>query len=56
MKRTTLLRYERIRQAAAHMYGTMPVMRLYAALAHDFDCTEESIRKILAKKHKKRPP
>lgn len=56
MKETTKKRYERIRQAAAHMYGTMPVMQLYACLAADFDCTEESIRKILAKKHKKRPP
>ena len=49
MKPTTRKRYERIRQAAAHMYGTMPVMHLYAALAHDFDLSEERIRKILAK-------
>ena len=48
-KPTTRKRYERIRQAAAHMYGTMPVMHLYAALAHDFDLSEERIRKILAK-------
>jgi hypothetical protein len=27
----------------------MPVMHLYAALAHDFDLSEERIRKILAK-------
>ena len=49
MKPTTRKRYERIRQAAAHMYGTMLVMHLYAALAHDFDLSEERIRKILAK-------
>jgi len=49
MKPTTRKRYERIRQAAAHMYGKMPVMHLYAALAHDFDLSEERIRKILAK-------
>jgi hypothetical protein len=53
MRETTRKRYERIRQAAAHMYGTMPVMQLYACLAADFDLSEEAVRKILAKK---RPP
>lgn len=56
MKETTRKRYERIRQAAAHMYGTMPVMQLYACLAADFELSEEAVRKILAKKRKKRPP
>jgi len=55
MKRTTLLRYERIRQAAAHMYGKMPVMQLYACLAADFELSEERIRKILSKSAKKPP-
>ncbi|MBQ6978943.1 MAG: hypothetical protein IJQ18_09960 [Paludibacteraceae bacterium] len=52
MKETTKLRYERIRQAAAHMYGKMPVMQLYACLASDFELSEERIRKILARKKK----
>jgi hypothetical protein len=49
MKPTTRKRYERIRQAAAHMFGTMPVMHLYAALARDFGYSEEHIRRILSK-------
>lgn len=49
MKPTTRKRYERIRQAAAHMIGTMPVMHLYAALARDFGYSEEHIRRILSK-------
>ena len=56
MKETTKNRYERIRQAAAHMYGTMPVMQLYACLAADFELSEERVRKILSKKQKNRPP
>ena len=32
MRETTKKRHERIRQAAAHMYGKMPVMKLYVAL------------------------
>ena len=56
MKETTKKRYERIRQAAAHMYGTMPVMQLYACLAADFELSEERVRKILSKKQKNRPP
>jgi len=48
MRETTRKRHERIRQAAAHMYGTMPVMQLYACLASDFDLSEERIRKILS--------
>ena len=55
MRETTRKKYERIRQAAAHMYGSMPVMQLYAALAEDFCLSEERIRKILAKKTKKTP-
>ncbi len=51
MKPTTRARYKRIRQAATFLYGTMPVMELYTRLAIDFECSEESIRKILAKKH-----
>ena len=54
MKATTQKRYQRIRQAAADLYGTMPVMRIYARLAEQFDLSEEWIRKILAKKNK--PP
>jgi len=56
MRETTRKRYERIRQAAAHMYGQMPVMQLYACLASDFDLSEERIRKILAKNQKNAPP
>ena len=53
MRETTKKRHERIRQAAAHMYGTMPAMKLYVALGEDFGMSDEQIRKILAKK---RPP
>ena len=55
MKKSTSLRHERIRQAAAHLYGTMPVMHLYTKLALDFGYSEERIRHILAKKAKKPP-
>ena len=55
MKKSTQLRHERIRQAAAHMYGKMPVMHLYTKLAIDFGYSEDRIRKILAKKAKKPP-
>lgn len=50
MKATTLRRYRRIREAAARLYGTMPVMHIYARLAEDFELSEERVRKILAKK------
>ena len=56
MRETTKKRYERIRQAAAHMYGTMPAMKLYIALAEDFNMSDETIRQILGKSHKKHPP
>ena len=58
MRETTRKKYERIRQAAAHMYGSMPAMpamQLYTALAEDFCLSEERIRKILASKTKKSP-
>ena len=55
MRETTKKRYERIRQAAAHMYGTMPAMKLYIALAEDFNMSDETIRQILGKSHKKHP-
>ena len=51
MRPTTEKRYKRIRQAAGLLYGTMPVMHMYARLAQDFDLSEERIRKILAPKH-----
>ena len=51
MKSTTLRRYRRIKQAAAELYGTMPVMHIYARLAEQFDLSESTIRGILAKKH-----
>ncbi len=51
MRETTKKRYERIRQAAAHMYGKMPAMKLYVVLGEDFGMSDERIRKILAKKH-----
>ena len=50
MKRTTMQRYKRIRQAANELYGTMPAMLIYARLAEQFELSEERIRKILAKK------
>lgn len=56
MRPTTKLKHERIRQAAAHMYGTMPVMELYLKLAEDFCMSDESIRKILGKNKKNAPP
>ena len=43
MRETTKKRYERIRQAAAHMYGKMPVMKLYVALGEDFGMSDEQI-------------
>lgn len=55
MKSSTKLRHERIRQAAVHMYGKMPVMHLYTKLALDFGYSEPHIRRILQKKAKKPP-
>ncbi len=55
MKKSTSMRHERIRQAAAHMYGKMPVMHLYTKLALDFGYSEQHIRRILAKNAKKPP-
>ena len=54
MRPTTIKRYKHIREAFNARIGTMPVMRLYACLAEQFDLSEERIRKILAKKM--RPP
>ena len=54
MKPSTQKRYLRIRKAAAELYGTMPVMLIYARLAEQFDLSEEWIRKILSRKNK--PP
>ena len=50
MKETTRKRYYRIKKAAGELYGKMPVMRIYARLAEQFELSEERIRKILAKK------
>ena len=50
MKASTLRHYARIRQAAGELYGKMPVMRMYARLAEEFEYSEETIRKILSKK------
>ena len=52
MRETTRKRYERIKQAAAALYGTMPAMQIYANLAEKFGLSEERIRKILAKNKK----
>lgn len=52
MRETTKKRHERIRQAAAHMYGKMPVMKLYVALGEDFGMSDEQIRKILAHRNR----
>ena len=51
MKASTLRHYARIRQAAGELYGKMPVMRMYARLAEEFEYSEETIRKILSKKY-----
>ena len=56
MRTTTNKRYRRIRAAAAQLYGTMPVMKIYLRLAEQFDLSDERIRKILAKKQKNAPP
>ena len=56
MRQTTKRRYNRIRQAAAQLYGKMPAMRIYTELAERFDLSDEWIRKILAKKQKNAPP
>jgi len=56
MKQTTQRRYNRIRQAAAQLYGTMPAMRIYTELAERFDLSDERIRKILARNSKNAPP
>ena len=50
MRPTTEKRYRRIRKAFNELAGTMPVMRIYARLAEQFDLSEERIRKILSKK------
>ena len=47
MRPTTERRYRRIRKAFNELAGTMPVMRIYARLAEQFDLSEERIRKIL---------
>ena len=49
MRETTRKRYAKIRKAAAELYGTMPVMRIYTELAEKFGLSDERIRKILAK-------
>ena len=51
MKETTRKRYWRIKQAAGELYGKLPVMRIYARLAEQFELSETTIRGILAKKH-----
>ena len=56
MRTTTRQRYQRIRQAAAKLYGTMPVMKIYLQLADQFALSDERIRKILAKNQKNAPP
>ena len=50
MRTTTQKRYQLIRQAAANLYGTMPVMHIYAHLAEQFGMGETTIRRILSKK------
>ena len=51
MRPTTQRRYKRIREEAAKLYGTMPVMKIYIQLADQFDLSDEHIRRILRKKH-----
>ena len=53
MRPTTERRYDRIRQAAGELYGTMPVMKIYLELGERFNLSDEHIRRIL---RKKRPP
>jgi len=53
MRPTTAKRYAKIRQAAAELYGTMPVMKIYLELGERFNLSDEHIRRIL---RKKRPP
>ena len=55
MKKSTSMRHARIRAAANHYYGKMPVMHLYTKLALDFGYSEDRIRHILQKKYKKPP-
>ena len=55
MKEMTRKRYAKIRKAAAELYGTMPVMRIYTELADKFGLSDESIRQILRKNQKKAP-
>ena len=55
MRETTRKRYAKIRKAAAELYGTMPVMRIYTELAEKFGLSDESIRQILAKNKKNDP-
>lgn len=56
MRPTTAKRYAKIRQAAAELYGTMPVMKIYLELADRFNLSDETIRQILSKNNKKAPP
>ena len=57
MRPTTERRYDRIRQAAGELYGTMPVMKIYLELADRFGLSDEWIRHILSGKNaKKHPP
>ena len=56
MRPTTAKRYAKIRQAAAELYGTMPVMKIYLELADRFNLSDETIRQILSKNNKNAPP
>ena len=56
MRPTTRKRYARIRQAAAELYGKMPAMKIYLELAERFSLSDETIRQILAKSKKNKPP
>ena len=50
MRPTTARRYRLIRESAAKLYGTMPVMKIYLQLAERFNLSDEHIRRILRKK------
>ena len=48
MREMTQKRYQRIREAAGRLYGTMPAMKIYLLLSEQFALSDERIRKILA--------
>ena len=55
MRQTTIDRHKRIREAFYLLSGTMPLPNIYLQLAEQFGYSDDYIRQICSKKHKKPP-